>query len=208
MLRQKMGVGQARAPFRVGMTVTLDPTPFVLAQGALKVTTPKVEGKSGLASVRAIGTFDGVPLRRLYLDDGTFVQLHLDGDRPDECRYFTQIDEITPADAEEWKLWLGPAEGMIGWPQFQTKDQKLYDRVWSPGAAWVEPLKYAETRESGAPTGPIQGVMMLYGAPSGLAAPAPQTEYILVASVEMPARGAWIAIHAGIDVNPAGLSLT
>jgi len=54
----------------------------------------------------------------------------------------------------------------------------------------------------------VSGVMMLYGAATGVADPAPQFEYILVSSVESEGGGAFVAIHAGIDVNPAGLSLT
>ena len=161
-----------------------------------------------MASVKAVGTIEGAPLFRLHLDDDTFVQIHLEGNRPDECRYFAQIDEVTPADAEEWKAWLEPGEGMIGWPQFQTKDQKLYDRVWTPGTNWVEPLRYVEKLEAAQPSESLKGVMMLYGAPTGLADPAPQTEFILVASVESASEGAWVAVYAGIDVNPAGLSLT
>ena len=47
---------------------------------------------------------------------------------------------------------------------------------------------------------------MLYAAPTGLADPAPHTEYILVSAVEAGGR-AWVEIAAGIDVNPAMLSL-
>ena len=47
---------------------------------------------------------------------------------------------------------------------------------------------------------------MLYAAPTGAAAPAPQTEYVLVAAVEAGGQ-AWVEVHAGIDVNPAALSL-
>ena len=47
---------------------------------------------------------------------------------------------------------------------------------------------------------------MLYGAPTGAAAPAPQTEYILVSTVEAGGQ-AWVEIHAGIDINPAALQL-
>ena len=194
--------------FRVGMALTLDPTPFILAQSATKVPAPKARGSTLFASVKAVGTIEGAPLFRLHLDDDTFVQIHLEGNRPDECRYFAQIDEVTPADAEEWKAWLEPGEGMIGWPQFQTKDQKLYDRVWTPGTNWVEPLRYVEKLEAAQPSESLKGVMMLYGAPTGLADPAPQTEFILVASVESASEGAWVAVYAGIDVNPAGLSLT
>jgi len=209
-LRQKLSKAPAGPlkPFRVGMALTIDPTPFILAQGATKVPAPKAQGSTAFASVKAIGTIEGTPLYRLHLDDSTFVQIHLDGERPDECRYFAQIDEVTPADAEEWKAWLEPSQGMIGWPQFQTKDQKLYDRVWSPGANWVEPVGYVEKFDAAQPSGSVRGVMMLYGAATGLADPAPQTEYILVASVESESKGAWVAVYAGIDVNPAGLSLS
>ena len=210
ILRQKITDARAAPlkPFRVGMALTLDPTPFVLAQGKIKVPAPKARGSTLFASVKAVGRIEGAPLFRLHLDDDTFVQIHLDGDRPDECRYFAQIDEVTPADADDWKAWLEPGEGMIGWPQFQTKDQKLYDRVWSPGAQWVEPVPYVETLDGTTRAGPVKGAMMLYGAATGLADPAPPTEYILVASVESASAGAWVAVYAGIDVNPAGLSLT
>jgi hypothetical protein len=209
ILRHKLGNEPLQLkPFRVGMALTLDPTPFILAKDVIKVPTPKVESKSSFVSVKTVGAIEGAPLFRLHLTDDTFVQLHLDGNTPDECRYFAQIDEITPADADEWKAWLAPGEGMIGWPQFQTKDGKLYDRVWSPGAQWIEPVRYVEKLEGGGPASSVKGVMMLYGAATGLADPAPQAEYILVASVEPEGGGAWVAIHAGIDVNPAGLSLT
>jgi hypothetical protein len=59
---------------------------------------------------------------------------------PDECRYFSLLDQITPASQDEWGFWLDPAQGMIGWPQFQTKDGKLYDRVWAPGGPRVAPV--------------------------------------------------------------------
>jgi hypothetical protein len=48
---------------------------------------------------------------------------------------------------------------------------------------------------------------MLYAASTGAPAPAPETEYILVAAAEASGR-AWVEIHAGIDINPAALSLT
>jgi hypothetical protein len=51
------------------------------------------------------------------------------------------------------------------------------------------------------------GQAMLYGAPTGAAAPAPPTEYILVAAMEEENQ-AWVAIHAGIDLNPGLLSLS
>ena len=137
----------------------------------------------------------------------SFFQVHLGADgRPDECRYFTAIDEVAPASSDEWAFWLDPAEGMIGWPEFQTKDGKLYARQWAPGSARVAPRDLAETRKDAGGERPRRLHAMLYAAPTGAASPAPETEYILVAAVE-EAGQAWVEVHAGIDVNPATLSL-
>jgi len=48
---------------------------------------------------------------------------------------------------------------------------------------------------------------MLYGAATGAPPPAPPTEYILVSAVEEGPQ-AWVRVAAGIDVNPASLSLS
>lgn len=197
--------------FRVGMILTADPTPFILAGTATKVNVPEIaEAAGGLISVEAVGklTLAGTELHRLYLPGGrTFFQLHLDSaGHPDECRCFSLIDEVNPADAGEWGFWLDPAEGMIGWPEFQTKDGKLYPRHWAPGQTRIEPRRFTETLSdvNGQRTRQVQA--MLYAAPTGAASPAPDTEYLLVAVLEEGGR-AWVEIHAGIAVNPASLSL-
>ncbi len=194
--------------FRVGMVMTVDLSPFILAAGATKVTPPDASA-DGRMTVAALGRIDATALVRLHLHDrkGLF-QLHLDASgTPDECRYFSLFDEVTPADAGEWDVWLNPAEGMIGWPEFQTQDGKLYQRVWSPGHGKVMPLDLVEqiATEEGSET--IRLKSMLYAAPTGLAAPAPTTEYILVSAVERQGQ-AWVELRAGIDINPATLELT
>jgi len=205
-INRKMS-GEAFKPslFRVGMTLTIDPTPFILAGSKIKVAPP--EG-AGLVSVSGVGTVKSgaATVHRLYLSDDRFAQIHLDdAGIPDECRYFTVIDEVDPADAEEWGFWLDPAEGMIGWTEFQTKDGKVYPRVWSPGLARVEPFKMEETIERVGGSRKLVESAMLYAAPSGAGAPADK-EYILVSAVEEGER-AWVRIAAGIDVNPASLGL-
>jgi len=185
----------------------MDPSPFVLAAGTTKVTPPPAEG---MISVEAIGLVSDGPdtLNRLYLPGrDAFLQLHLAGTgEPDECRYFSKIDEVTPSSQDEWGFWLDPAQGMIGWPQFQTKDGKLYDRVWAPGSIRVEPRQQTEMIQDPAGTNRRTLLCMLYGARTGAAAPAPDTEYILIFAVQDAGR-AWVEIHAGIDLNPATLSL-
>ena len=189
------------------MTMPVDPSPFLLAAGLTKVQPP--EG-SGMISVEVVGLLreGGVLLHRLYLPGGkAFFQLHLGGDgQPDECRYFSRLDEVTPANSQEWGLWLDPAEGMIGWPSFQTKDGKMYGRVWAPGNSRVPPRKMEETLQYVDHTEQRQLQIMLYGGPTGGAPPAPQTEYILVSAIEAAGQ-AWVEIDAGIDINPAALTL-
>jgi len=204
LLRNKLsGAPYTPDRFRVGMTVTMDPSPFILAGAALQAPAPA----AGLVGVSAVGRVDA-GLIRLYLPDGrSMVQLHLNAaGLPDECRLFGTIDEITPADAEEWGAWLDPVEGMIGWPQFQTKNGKTYDRVWAPGDARTPPRTLTETIEATGATRTIKHEAMLYAADTGAASPGPAREYILVQTVEEGTR-AFVQISAGIDINPATLQL-
>lgn len=213
MLRHKMsGEGYAPSLFRVGMTVSVDPTPFILAAGATKVASPVSPGVAGgeRVGIPEIGRVEGgaVDYTRLYLPERRgFFQLHLGPDgQPDECRFFSPLDEVSPASEEEWGAWLDPAEGMIGWPEFQTKDGKTYARAWSPGEARVEPRPLEEMVEGAGGSRTVRSQSMLYAAPTGLAEPAPEVEYILVSAVEADSQ-AWVEVNAGIDVNPAALSL-
>ncbi len=212
LLRHKLsGEGYTPSKFRVGMTLALDPTPFILAGGAIKVPQPPSIGQgSGQVSVSAVGrvTSGNTQLVRLYLPDGrSMVQLHLDaaGD-PDECRLFGTIDEVTPTDPNEWGAWLDPNEGMIGWPEFQTKDGKVYVRVWAPGDSRISPRILNETIESLSGSRTVQSQAMLYAAPTGSPDPAPATEYVMVAAMKDGGR-AWVEVRAGIDLNPVTLQL-
>jgi hypothetical protein len=199
--------GSAQSRFRVGMTFPVDPSPFVLAAGMTKVKPPEA---GGMISAEAVGLVNdgGVALHRLYLPGGeAFFMLHLGRDgAPDECRYFTLLDRITPASQDEWGFWLDPAQGMIGWPQFETKDGKTYDRVWASGGSRVQPRQQVETVQgtSGSVQRKIQA--MLYGARTGAAPPAPAVEYVLVCAVEQGDE-AWVEVYAGIDISPAALTL-
>jgi uncharacterized membrane protein YjfL (UPF0719 family) len=168
----------AASRFRVGMTFPIDPSAFVLAHGVTKVKPPEA---GGMISVEGVGLItDGrVLLHRLYLPGReAFFMIHLGSDgAPDESRYFSLLDQITPANRDEWGFWLDPAQGMIGWPQFQTKDGKTYDRVWAPGNARVTPRQQVETVQdvSGATERKIQA--MLYGARTGAPPPAPALDH-------------------------------
>ena len=209
-VNQKLS-GQRYSPslFRLGMTVTIDPTPFLLAEGTTKVKAPATGGDR-LLSIDGVGTVTSgnATVHRLHLPGGGFFQIHLGPDgQPDECRYFTPIDSVAPADEGEWGFWLDEQEGMIGWPEFQTKDGRIYPRIWSPGTSRIPPFVLSETLQTLRGTGTAVSHAMLYGAPTGAASPAPEREYILVAAVERNGQAA-VEIAAGIDVNPASLSLS
>ena len=78
--------------------------------------------------------------------------------------------------------------------------------VWAPGSSRVQPREQVETLQG--TTGTIERKIqaMLYGAHTGAAAPAPAVEYVLVCAVEQGDE-AWVEVYAGIDINPAALTL-
>jgi hypothetical protein len=163
-----------------------------------------------MISVEAVGLLEdsGVQLNRLYLPGRTaFFQLHLGSDgAPDECRYFSLLDQVEPASQSEWGEWLDPAQGMIGWPAFQTKDGMTYDRAWAPGPTKIQPRQQTETVQNLGGVTQRQLQAMLYARATGATPPAPSTEYAMVEAVQDQGQ-AWVEILAGIDVNPASLSL-
>jgi hypothetical protein len=199
--------GSTATRFRIGQTIPLDPAPFLLAAGVTKVKPPT---DAAMISVEAVGLLQdvGVQLNRLYLPGRTaFFQLHLGSDgAPDECRYFSLLDQVEPASQSEWGEWLDPTQGMIGWPAFQTKDGTTYDRAWAAGPTKIAPRQQTETVQTLGGMTQRQLQTMLYARSTGAAPPAPPTEYALVAAVQDGGQ-AWVEILAGIDVNPASLSL-
>ncbi|NYZ16602.1 hypothetical protein HL658_29000 [Azospirillum sp. RWY-5-1] len=196
--------------FRVGMPVQVDPTPFLLAGDAVKVTAP--DAASGSATVKAVGVlrFGGVDANRLYVDEDRFFEVYVGaGGALEGCRWFTLIDEVTPS-REDWPVWLDPNEGMLHYHAFETQDGVLYERAWGPAAGSAPPREYPETIAAGGGAGPVERkhTAMLYRRGTGLADPAPATEYLLVDVVENAAtRTASVRLYAGIDINPATLAL-
>ena len=212
MLRHKLsGEGYTPEHFRVGMTLTCDPTPFILAAGATKVPAPDTGGGNLLTNVQGVGRAGqgSAQLLRLYLPGWrSMFQLHLDRRRQSgRMPVFGLIDEVTPADASEWGAWLDPAEGMIGWPEFQTKDGKIYGRAWAPGPGRIPPGVLPETdRDRRGHARPAPARRCCTPRRPAWRRPRPRREYILVAAVEA-GQQAWVQIWAGIDINPATLSL-
>jgi hypothetical protein len=208
--QQKLGIihNTVQGPiFHVGVTLNIDPTPFILANGIVKIPQPE----AGVASVEAVGilTDQVVTFHRLYLPGGhVFIQLVLEQGRLiNECRWFYQLDEVNPSSPEEWSFWINDVDGIIGWPQFQTMDNKLYDRLWGTSLIRIQPRQISECLQFSTGTAQRTHSVMLYGAPTGLAAPAPQIEYVMVGMTNAGDE-AWVDVHAGIDINPAAFLLS
>lgn len=205
-LRQKIsGTPYRHELFRVGMTVSVEPTVFLLGEGALRVTAP---ASMDLGVVAVGDVVDGaIHTTRLYLPEaGSFLHLMIEGERVLECRFFSPLDSVEPADPDEWGFWLAPEDGMIGYPSFQIKDGTLYQRHWAAGGAQVEPRHLSESVQA------VDGVTtrthqtMLYARATGLADPAPLAEYLLVTATEQ-GGAAWVDLSVGIDIPPASLGL-
>lgn len=198
--------------FRVGMTLPVDPSLFILAESITAIRAPEAATASGLLSVETLGTAtsDGLTWYRLYLSgDQNFFQVHLDAHgNPDECRYFSLLDEVSPADAEEWSVWLDADDGLIGWPEFETKDGQSYQRLWAAGERRTAPRAIDERLESLANDTPRRRQQsMLYARSTGATAPMPPTEYLLVSAVEQD-DAAWVTIQVGIDIPVSSLQLS
>jgi len=197
---------------RLGMGLTLDPSSFILLGPTSPVPPPAYGG--GPVSVTAISTLAGekdsatAPGRAwLTISDTSFVEVAMTAQgAPENARYFAKIDEVYPADADEWAFWLAEEDGMIGWPEFQTKAGHTYARQWLPGERRVAPRRLTETREQ--PDGVMERTLsaMLYARDTGLKAPAPEAEYLLVFASETPDE-AWVELYLGIDLPLSSLGL-
>jgi hypothetical protein len=200
--------------FRVGMVVTVDEAPFILAGDELSVEKPG-DASEGRTSAEAVGRLGegSSALNRIYVPGGGFFQIHLDqAGQPDECRWFSRFDEFTPTgrggpdNGDSWAFWLDDEEGQVGWPLFETPDGVRYERAWAPGEGRASPMTFVETLTDSQGARRVRHEMMLYQRQTGLDAPAPEVEYALLDVVED--RGdAWISIYMGVDINPASLSL-
>ena len=153
--------------------------------------------------------YGNVLLHRLYLPGGrAFFQLHLGADgRPDECRYFSGLDEVTPADPQEWGFLARSERGDDRLAEFPDQGrQALRQGLGARARAASRRARSKKPGNTSTASSAADLQAMLYGAPTGGSAAAPQTEYILVSAIEVDGQ-AWVEVDAGIDINPAALQL-
>ncbi len=200
----------------LGGMLAFEETPFILmGSKGLQVTRPE-----GQLLVQAHGSFSiqGERIHRFYLSDGkSFLQAASDAqgrEVPGELRLFQQYDEIHPATEEEWDFWLAEEDGYIGYPLFQTADERfVYSRLWSPGEYRVDPVQFTEQVRGDSQSGQTvteshQAMLYARYAPEPAEGEPPSveavTELMLVSAVESPGE-AWVEIHVGLDLDPTYL---
>ncbi len=195
--------------FIPGHVVELEYSQFLLSE-TLKVSAPKgLTATRQELSVTAVGEI-GDSQFRLHLGDQAFVEASVGKDgRVTEARYFSLLDEVTPETPEEWALWLSPQDGLIGFPVFETKDGVRYDRVWAPGETQAAPISITEgVTNTDLSERPYGHEMMLYARNTGLASPAPDTEFLLVSATEEGFGSAYVRLWAGIDIPTSSIRST
>ena len=193
---------------RLGSTVRIDPSLFILAGDDLKLAAPP-----GDCVVAAAGTFILGQMKhyRFYLkdtaEDEWFLQLTLDslGAASGTMLYQT-LDEVFPETDEDWDLWLNEETGLIGFKDFQTPDGIAYQRVWKQGGPdYTAPWSYDETITDdpfAAPVLETNHCAMLYGRTLGQDV----VENLMVDKIEDD-EGACIQISAGIEIPAVSLNI-
>jgi hypothetical protein len=204
----KLGTHEKPAPkgplgLGLGRAVTIDEAPFILISGASAVSYP---GEHCTVIGHGTVAVGGVTAHRYYVSGPGGALAGMLQVVPDqECRYFRPFDEVYPASADEWRFWLDPADGYIGYPCFDAKGT-LYQRVWSPGETRVAPLSFDETVEQAdGSRGKAEHNAMLYA--RAITGPGGQAwEYLLVSAVQSADGNAWIDLMLGIDLLPAAVT--
>ncbi|MDH3347196.1 MAG: YjfK family protein [Desulfobulbaceae bacterium] len=201
--------------------VTLDETPFILADG-LGFEFP---GTDNL--VKAFGTFDllGGKFFRVYMnseDEVSFLEIAMDNGEVAQCRLFRQIHELYPEslddpedmdpDADYWQHWIGKKGHMRSEEFIITNDddsESVFGRVWeNPGPAYIPPKEYTEQMHfdpCGENSEEVQCQAMLFGRLLSEEEYA-IAEFLLIQS-ESDSDGARIVLYLGVDINPASLEI-
>ena len=94
-------------------------------------------------------TIASIKHHRFYLGEADEVEAVLQivqNGNSMECRVFTTFDEVYPVADDEWDIFIGDHDQLIGSPIFTNNDHEVdYWRVWVEGDDWCRPMGYTET---------------------------------------------------------------
>lgn len=151
---------------------------------------------------------EGYEWRRVHVAEGFFeVGFDLNG-AVEECRWYSWFDQVAPQSPAEWAFWLAPTDGMIGWPEFQTKDGVMWRRIWPDGGQRAQPIDIEEAFEQRLDHLPslARWSCMLYQRPTGAIAPAVTREMLMVAALEQDGQKT-VELFYAMDLDPRALGL-
>ncbi|MCG6551095.1 MAG: YjfK family protein [Candidatus Magnetominusculus sp. LBB02] len=200
---------------KINSIVKIDGTKFIINEGKLKVLPPG----PGTHTVVAAGkyTLASMSNYKLYLqstmdkEDESIIQIVVDNTELISLAYYKVIDEIFPANEDEWGVWLNEGTGLIGYRDFIIEGELVYNRtVGSPAQDYIEPLEFTETvaLDPYGETGmKIDCLSMRYARDVGI------NEYIVVTMEEVKdetgeTTGAGVTIMAGIELSEPEIELT
>ncbi|MEO5360499.1 MAG: YjfK family protein [Nitrospirota bacterium] len=135
---------------KINSIVKIDETKFILNEEKLKVTSPG----AATHTVVAAGKYTIGPMSnyKLYLqstmdkEDESVIQVVVENTEILSLAYYRVIDEVFPADEDEWGVWLNYGTGLIGYKDFIIDGELIYQRtVGSHQQDYIEPMDYAET---------------------------------------------------------------
>ena len=200
---------RTKVPLRLSQSsaVEISIVPMVLAENAGALFGSNLAERHTIVAVGQFSLF-GIDITRAYLsqDPGAYLHFATHGSAIVESRLYRPYDEVIPATGEEWAFWLDQADGYIGYPIMQSKDddgQQQYSRSWSPGETRINPFEVIEKiTDAVGNTTVVQHQMMHYS--RAMAGDVP--EHLLV-SAAATADGMSVNLWLGINLVPHDLTI-
>jgi hypothetical protein len=189
---------------RPGALITLDLGETLRFEG-VDLSFPLPEGESVAEGVSAMDVF-GLKIVRAYSrrDDRLYMfQLNCQPDLTvNDLTVFMLLEQIYPATSNDWEMWLGQGNGLIGGPDLNAPNGKSYRRDWGDGP-YADPVEANELvfSDAGAAPRSVAHKMMLYSRDLG-----ESSEYALLTADE-EAEQVLVRAWVGVDVNLFGCKI-
>lgn len=204
----------------LGGKIQIEQTSFLLGRKGeipLQLESP---GKELIVIAYGQIKYDNAKIYRIYLESvdsskEAILQIVEEDGNISEVRLFRSIDEIYPADEDEWAFWLADDDGYIGLNEFSLKEDDFpdstppaYFRVWGDESQYrVQPLEWIEFLHFAQDESQIMKIthqIMLYG--RWVNEDNDIAEYALL-DMEESSEEACVNVFLGIEIEPAGIKM-
>ena len=189
-----------------GMKLVVDPSVFILGGEALSVEPPPDGGfvLGGVMRLALSGrhSFRLYPIDALPPPGDRFVEVTETPDGP-AVRVFSAVHVAPLSDRDAEAAWTLPPDGKIGPETFAAPDGTPYRRDGGPG--WQTAMtRYGQLDRADGPTESRRHAGHLYRRDTGLAAPAPETEWLWAEKIDVRADS-WVLLAAGVQIDPSAV---